>query len=437
MFSYFKSAIDNIVKTASFFVIDEKRFTRDSKFSFKDYVTFFCVNKGTSNQADLEDFIEDDFTNNLETITRQALSKQRVFINPLVFKEISKEYLRLIGYNRNNHFFKEYKGFRLYGGDGSDFEIPDFEEVRRDFGIKDTPKYRKPAMAKFSSIMDLLNGFILDGIIGNYKQAELPLMHQNLDNIQDLIIPEKSIFIFDRGYNAMELYAHIMSINSYFIVRLKDKSYIDERYTIKENDSEIKIKLTKDRIKKFHNPSLKEEYGKEEHLNLRILTIELDNGKTETLLTNIFNKEFQIEDFKELYNLRWGIETNYNTMKNRLNIENYSGKKRITIEQDIYSKFLKYNVFQHYENYFNLLINRTQRQKGKLGLFKVNQAHLIRKLKKYLPIMILNPTPEIIRTYTKNLIISCTKSPNKSTKKQTTKRNPKKQRKFNLNYRPT
>ena len=437
MFSYFKSAIDNIVKPASYFVIDENRFTRDSKFSFKDYVTFFCVNKGTSNQADLEDFIEDDFTNNLETITRQALSKQRVFINPIVFKEISKEYLRLIGYNRNNHFFNEYKGFRLYGGDGSDFEIPDFEEVRRDFGIKDTPKYRKPAMAKFSSIMDLLNGFILDGIIGNYKQAELPLMHQNLDNIQDLIIPEKSIFIFDRGYNAMELYAHIMSINSYFIVRLKDKSYIDERYTIKENDSEIKIKLTKDRIKKFHNPSLKEKYSKEKHLNLRILTIKLDNGKTETLLTNIFDKEFQIEDFKELYNLRWGIETNYNTMKNRLNIENYSGKKRITIEQDIYSKFLKYNVFQYCENYFNLLINRTQRQKGKFGLFKVNQAHLIRKLKKYLPIMILNPTPETIRTYTKKLITSCTKSPNKCTKKQTTKRNPKKQRKFNLNYRPT
>ena len=340
MFSYFKSAIDNIVKPASFFVIDEKRFTRDSKFSFKDYVTFFCVNKGTSNQADLEDFIEDDFTNNLETITRQALSKQRVFINPLVFKEISKEYLRLIGYNRNNHFFKEYKGFRLYGGDGSDFEIPDFEEVRRDFGIKDTPKYRKPAMAKFSSIMDLLNGFILDGIIGNYKQAELPLMHQNLDNIQDLIIPEKSIFIFDRWYNAMELYAHIISLNSYFIVKLKDKSYIEERYKIKENDSEIKIKLIKDRLKKFHNPLLKEKYSKEKHLNLRILSIELDNGKIETLLTNILDKNFKIEDFKELYNLRWGIETNYNTMKNRLNIENYSGKKRTTIEQDIYSKFL-------------------------------------------------------------------------------------------------
>ena len=437
MFSYFKSAIDNIVKPASFFVIDEKRFTRDSKFSFKDYVTFFCVNKGTSNQADLEDFIEDDFINNLETITRQALSKQRVFINPLVFKEISKEYLRLIGYNRNNHFFKEYKGFRLYGGDGSDFEIPDFEEVRRDFGIKDTPKYRKPAMAKFSSIMDLLNGFILDGIIGNYKQAELPLMHQNLENIQELIIPEKSIFIFDRGYNAMELYAHIMSMNSCFIVRLKDKSYIDDRYKITENDAEIELELTKQRLKKFHNKELKEKYSKEKHLKLRILKIKLQNGTTEYLLTNILDKNFTIEDFKELYNLRWGIETNYNTMKNRLNIENYTGKRKITIEQDIYSKFIKYNIFQYYKIYFNLLINRVKRQKGIKQEYKVNQAHLIRKLKKYLPIMILNPTKEIIRKYTKKLINSCIQSPNKDIKNPTTTRNKKKQRKFNINYKPT
>lgn len=85
----------------------------------------------------------------------------------------------------------------MFGSDRSDFE-----EIRKEFQIKDTEKYRKPAQAKISSIMDLLNEFILKGIIENYKQAELPLMHQNLKNIQDLIIPEKSIFIFDRGYNA-------------------------------------------------------------------------------------------------------------------------------------------------------------------------------------------------------------------------------------------
>ena len=437
MFYHIKNTFDNIAKPIEKYILGENKFIRDSKFSFKDYVTFLCFNKGTSNQADLEDFIEDNFTTDIQQITRQAFSKQRTFINPLVFKEISKQYLLEINYHKNYDFFKSYKGFCLFGGDGSDFEIPDFEEVRKEFQIKNTEKYRKPAQAKFSSIMDLLNGFILDRIIGNYKQAELPLMHQNLENIQELIIPEKSIFIFDRGYNAMELYAHIMSMSSYFIVRLKDKSYIDDRYKITENDAEIELELTKQRLKKFHNKDLKEKYSKEKHLKLRILTINLENESKEYLLTNILDKNFTMEDFKELYNLRWGIETNYNTMKNRQNIENYSGKRKITIKQDIYSKFIKYNIFQYYKIYFNLLINRVKRQKGIKQKYKVNQAHLIRKLKKYLPIMILNPTKEIIRKYTKKLIDSCTQSPNKDIKNPTTTRNKKKQRKFNINYKPT
>ena len=148
----------------------------------------------------------------------------------------------------------------------------------------------------------------------------------------------------------MELYADIMSINSYFIVKLKDKSYIDERYTIKENDSEIKIKLTKDRIKKFHNPSLKEEYGKEEHLNLRILTIELDNGKTETLLTNIFNKEFQIEDF--------------------------SGIRRPIIEQDFYAHIFIYNLAITIKNHAENNITRTPRNKDKKIIYQSNFAKI-------------------------------------------------------------
>ena len=98
----------------------------------------------------------------------------------------------------------------MFGGDGFDFEIPDFEEVRAEFGIKNIPKYRKPAIAKFLSIMNLLNGFILDEIIENYKQVELLLMHQNLENIKDFITPEKSIFIFDRGYVRQE--ASLISI---------------------------------------------------------------------------------------------------------------------------------------------------------------------------------------------------------------------------------
>ena len=61
-------------------------------------------------------------------------------------------------------------------------KYPIFPETRAEFNIKNTPKYRKPAMCKFSSIQDVLNGFILDGIVANYKAAELPLIHQHLQN---------------------------------------------------------------------------------------------------------------------------------------------------------------------------------------------------------------------------------------------------------------
>lgn len=107
MFYYVRDSIDNIVKSTLKVIIGDNKVTRESKFSFKDYVTFFGFNKGTSNQAYLEDFIEDNFTQNIEEITRQALFKQRTYINPTIFKEINKEYLRLINYNKNNSFFKE------------------------------------------------------------------------------------------------------------------------------------------------------------------------------------------------------------------------------------------------------------------------------------------------------------------------------------------
>ena len=61
------------------------------------------------------------------------------------------------------------------------------------------------ALGKFSSLQDVLNGFMLDGILGNYKEGELPLMQRNLSNVENMVPLEKSIFTFDRNYNAIEL----------------------------------------------------------------------------------------------------------------------------------------------------------------------------------------------------------------------------------------
>ena len=64
-------------------------------------------------------------------------------------------------------------------------------------------------------------------------------------------------------------------MNSYFVVRLKNDSYKHERKNITSIDSPIKLNLTSDRLKKFHNEELREKYSKMWSIDLRIVTITL------------------------------------------------------------------------------------------------------------------------------------------------------------------
>ena len=66
------------------------------------------------------------------------------------------------------------------------------------------------AMGKFSSVQDVLNGFMLDGILGNYKEGELPLMQQNLSNVENYASSGKMhILLLIGTIMHMELYARI------------------------------------------------------------------------------------------------------------------------------------------------------------------------------------------------------------------------------------
>lgn len=50
------------------------------------------------------------------------------------------------------------------------------------------------------------------------------------------------------------------------------------------------------------------------------------------------------EDFKELYFKRWGIETFYEIIKNRLSLENFSGLSALAIKQDFYATIFITNL---------------------------------------------------------------------------------------------
>jgi hypothetical protein len=73
-------------------------------------------------------------------------------------------------------------------------------------------------------------------------------------------------------------------------------------------------------------------------IKVRFVRVILDNGDTEVLVTSLTDENlYTVSDLKELYHLRWGIETFYGIVKERLCLENFTGKNVEAVRQDFYS----------------------------------------------------------------------------------------------------
>ncbi|MBL6447345.1 transposase [Fulvivirga sp. 29W222] len=78
---------------------------------------------------------------------------------------------------------------------------------------------------------------------------------------------------------------------------------------------------------------------------LRLLSISLSSGEKEILITNLTDrKNYSIDDIKELYNLRWGVEEGYKSFKKVLHIEHFSGRTVQAINQDFHARVFMLNM---------------------------------------------------------------------------------------------
>jgi hypothetical protein len=63
----------------------------------------------------------------------------------------------------------------------------------------------------------------------------------------------------------------------------------------------------------------------------------LPDGEVEILMTSLLDSQiYPSSMFKELYFLRWGVETYYDELKNKLKVEFFTGYSKITILQDFF-----------------------------------------------------------------------------------------------------
>ena len=326
-----------------------KCFVRNRKWSFMDYVYYILANKGRSSVIEIEEYVNERWGDDSKIITKQSLSKQRSYIKPKIFKDMNLDFIQSIF--RSKEFKHDFEDYTILLVDGSDFQLPNVKVTKEEFNVApDTLVYKQSPSVKASMLIDAKYNFVIDTVLGDFKSNERTLAKQHILNIEDKINLEKTIIIFDRGYISLELMLFLENKGIKYLFRSNNRYYQDEILAMKTRDETVQIEINSNRKQNIKDKNIKKQANKMEYYTTRISKPILNTGETEILFTNIPETEANTNKLRELYNMRWEIELNYEKIKNKLRIENFSGKKRIIIEQDFYSQIYIFNLQMAIQN---------------------------------------------------------------------------------------
>jgi hypothetical protein len=323
-------------------------------------------NRGKTQKMELRNFLK--LTRPGIAISTWGYTKARLKINPDAFVYLSNSYLELF-YCKENEDFRDYKGYVPVAIDGTDLHLPATEETVRNYGNGNSRSDYPVVMASASCAYDVCNHMILDAKLERYKRSERDSAREHMKKISSTY-PQKFIYLFDRGYPAAEFLMELLDNKQSFLFRLDTATFKREQVQLDSDDAWIDIFLDQTRINPYRGTPLAIKMRQVGRLRLRMTQITLPEGGTETLLSNLPEDEFSHDELAELYHMRWGIETMYDTLKNKLQIENFSGKLQRIIEQDFYSTIYLYNLISDIQHDAETAMTLPQQKYG----MKANQT---------------------------------------------------------------
>ena len=320
-----------------------------------------CLNFAKKSlQLEIDNYVELTDPSIEKPITKQAFSKARQNISPDAFKCL---FLMSSETAMESRGIKRFKGYRIFAVDGTELQIPKTEETVKRFT---QDRGSTSPRARASTLCDVLSGYIIHANIEDTTVDERTLAMEHLEYFKPYH-KTKDIIIFDRGYPSKDLIRYLVENNMRFVIRMQ-KSF------------------NKD-IDNTDKPDFHVEIG---DCEVRIIKLSLDNGEVEVLATNLSKSSFKHPEFKELYRLRWGIETKYNTLKNKLEMETFSGKTVVSILQDFYATLYLSNLVSAIKSETDEIISDSSKDKNLKYEYKTNENILIGKLKNKLILIILN-----------------------------------------------
>ena len=275
------------------------------------------------------------------TITSSAFTQARKKLSHTAFIELNDH---TVSFYFRDDDIRRLRGFRCLGVDSSLVILPNTKEIREAFGTvsinrgdgKDLGCY---AAAKFQCCYDVLNRIAVKTSFSPGKGYEVDLAIEMLPNLTS-----RDLLIFDRGYASYKMLASLVKAGVSYVVRCPRNSFkVTESLFAGKGPNSIVATLAAHKSQKKYLEKL----GLPNNILVRFVSVLLSTGEIEVLATSLMDTKettFTPDFFKEVYCLRWGVESFFGIIKGRLALENFTGKTVESVKQDFWSAILISNM---------------------------------------------------------------------------------------------
>ena len=325
-------------------------FSRHRKLPFRKLIWFLLCMEGCS--LDKELLKAFDFKTDLPTASAliQQRSKLHAETMPFLFSEVVSMFP---GDVRG-------KGYRLIACDGSDLSYPSNPAETDDAFFK--KDHEKPYnLMHLNALYDVTNERFLDAVLQSGHLAdEVSAFAQMIDRFP---FDDRAIFTADRGYECYNVMAHVMERGMKYLIRVKNpesNGILGPLHLPTDTvfDMSVSYFLTKKQTKyvlsnrskfRYLSTKVRFDFCDPHHvlyypMSFRVVSVRLPSGAYEYLLTNLDPAAFPPETLKELYHLRWGIETAFRAVKYVLSLNAFHSKKAEFIRQEVFARLIMFNL---------------------------------------------------------------------------------------------
>lgn len=340
------SAIDAMASHVEDFVrTPGKDFTRHRTLDFQTVIRFILSSGSNTLSEELFRFFSmENFP------TASALVQQRDKILPEAFLYLLKTF------NQTAQVKPVlFNGYRLLAMDGTGVSYP-FNPNEPEYIFRD----------KHCNIMHVHT--LYDVCTKSFLDAAITSGHVNRERdiavtfIQNTSEQYPVIFLADRGYETYNLFAHIEQRLFDYVIRIKDihssgilsaldypdspEFDITQTLTITRHSTgpaAIHRKTYKYLSKGARFDFIPDLTAPDYLLTIRFVRFRLSDGSYAALATSLSEELFPVSKLKELYQMRWGIETAYRELKTVLGMGVVHSKKAANVMQEVYARLIMYN----------------------------------------------------------------------------------------------